>query len=175
VTPSAIGAAPASHTQAASTISDSTTAGRALLTGSDAAAQRTSLGLGTAATQADSRYAPEWIEVALTSPGAVLAAATTFYADLPYAATLTAFRLACQVAPTASAAVVDLKRNAAWGSTPTSILNTTLSLAAGSYEVSTTSFATTSLTADDVLAVYVSSADSGATASGCVATISLTR
>ena len=41
---------PTAHTQAASTISDSTTAGRALLTGADAAAQRTSLGLGTFAT-----------------------------------------------------------------------------------------------------------------------------
>ena len=38
------------HTHPASAISDSTTAGRALLTGADAAAQRTSLGLGTAAT-----------------------------------------------------------------------------------------------------------------------------
>lgn len=42
--------AAASHTHTASQISDSTTAGRALLTGADAAAQRTSLGLGTAAT-----------------------------------------------------------------------------------------------------------------------------
>lgn len=41
---------PTAHTQAASTISDSTAAGRALLTAADAAAQRTSLGLGTAAT-----------------------------------------------------------------------------------------------------------------------------
>jgi hypothetical protein len=39
------------HTHPASAISDSTTAGRALLTGADAAAQRTSLGLGTLATQ----------------------------------------------------------------------------------------------------------------------------
>ena len=49
-TPTDIGAAPTSHTHPASAISDSTTAGRALLTGADAAAQRTSLGLGTAAT-----------------------------------------------------------------------------------------------------------------------------
>jgi hypothetical protein len=39
------------HTHTSSQISDSTTAGRALLTGADAAAQRTSLGLGTLATQ----------------------------------------------------------------------------------------------------------------------------
>jgi hypothetical protein len=39
------------HTHTASNISDSTTAGQALLTGADASAQRTSLGLGTLATQ----------------------------------------------------------------------------------------------------------------------------
>jgi hypothetical protein len=42
---------PTAHIQAASTISDSTAAGRALLTAADAAAQRTSLGLGDLATQ----------------------------------------------------------------------------------------------------------------------------
>jgi len=42
---------PTAHNQAASTISDSTAAGRALLTAADAAAQRTSLGLGSLATQ----------------------------------------------------------------------------------------------------------------------------
>lgn len=42
--------APSAHNHPASEISDSTAAGRALLTGADAAAQRTSLGLGTAAT-----------------------------------------------------------------------------------------------------------------------------
>jgi hypothetical protein len=41
----------------ATDISDSTTAGRALLTAADAAAQRTSLGLGTAATTASTDYA----------------------------------------------------------------------------------------------------------------------
>ena len=50
--------APLSHTQAASTISDSTAAGRALLTAADAAAQRTALGLGTAALALTSDFAP---------------------------------------------------------------------------------------------------------------------
>ena len=44
-------------TQLSSTLSDSTTAGRALLTAADAVAQRTSLGLGTAATTAATDYA----------------------------------------------------------------------------------------------------------------------
>jgi hypothetical protein len=45
------------HTHTASAISDSTTAGRALLTGVDAAAQRTSLGLGSIATLSSGTYA----------------------------------------------------------------------------------------------------------------------
>ena len=49
--------APIAHSQSASTISDSTTAGRTLLTAADAAAQRTALGLGTAATQASTAFA----------------------------------------------------------------------------------------------------------------------
>ncbi len=51
------GKAAASHTHASTDISDSTAAGRALLTGANAAAQRTSLGLGTAATEAATAFA----------------------------------------------------------------------------------------------------------------------
>lgn len=50
LTASDVGAAAASHTHPASEISDSTAAGRAVLTAADAAAQRAALGLGTAAT-----------------------------------------------------------------------------------------------------------------------------
>jgi hypothetical protein len=46
-----------SHTHTASQVSDSTTTGRALLTAADAAAARTTLALGTAATTAASDYA----------------------------------------------------------------------------------------------------------------------
>ncbi|TXH10487.1 MAG: hypothetical protein E6R04_05285 [Spirochaetes bacterium] len=46
-----------SHTHTASQVSDSTTTGRALLTAVDAAAARTALGLGTAATTASTAYA----------------------------------------------------------------------------------------------------------------------
>lgn len=45
------GKAATSHTHAASDISDSTSAGRAILTAADASAQRTSLGLGSLATK----------------------------------------------------------------------------------------------------------------------------
>lgn len=51
------GKANTSHTHTASQISDSTTAGRSLLTAVDAAAQRTALGLGTAATTNSTAYA----------------------------------------------------------------------------------------------------------------------
>lgn len=55
--------APASHTQAASTISDSTAAGRALLTAEDAAAQRASLGIPESMISV-SDYAPDITGVA---------------------------------------------------------------------------------------------------------------
>lgn len=48
---------PTAHTHPASGISDSTVAGRAMVTAADAPAQRTALGLGTAATTAASSYA----------------------------------------------------------------------------------------------------------------------
>jgi hypothetical protein len=51
------GKAASSHTHPAAQISDGTAAGRALLTAADAAAQRTALGLGTAATTEASAYA----------------------------------------------------------------------------------------------------------------------
>lgn len=51
------GKAASSHTHAAAQISDSTLAGRALLTAADAAAQRTSLGLGSAALDDASDFA----------------------------------------------------------------------------------------------------------------------
>lgn len=46
-----------SHTHTASQVSDSTATGRSLLTATDAAAARTALGLGTAATTASTAYA----------------------------------------------------------------------------------------------------------------------
>lgn len=51
------GKAASVHTHTASQISDSTAAGRSVLTAADAAAQRTALGLGTAATTASTAYA----------------------------------------------------------------------------------------------------------------------
>jgi hypothetical protein len=74
---------PTAHNQTASTISDSTTAGRALLTAVDAAAQRTSLGLGTAATTASTDYAPT---AHVGSGGTAHATATTTVAGFLSAA-----------------------------------------------------------------------------------------
>ena len=53
----ALEVAPPAHTHTASQVSDSTTTGRALLTATDAAAARTTLALGTAATTAATAYA----------------------------------------------------------------------------------------------------------------------
>lgn len=140
--------------------------------------------LGTAAYTASAAYEAaggseslrsEWIEWALSPVGGIVVAGDALYADMPFSATAAKFRVACQAAPTASAMTVDLRRNAAWGSTPASILSATLSLSAGSYEASTASFGAPSLTADDVLSVVIVSTDSGATAAGCVATLSLVR
>jgi hypothetical protein len=51
------GKAATSHTHTASQITDATAAGQAVLTAADASAQRTALGLGTAATQASTAFA----------------------------------------------------------------------------------------------------------------------
>ena len=48
---------PSAHTHPATGISDSSSAGRAIITAADAAAQRTALGLGTAATSATGDFA----------------------------------------------------------------------------------------------------------------------
>jgi hypothetical protein len=70
----------------ATDISDSTSAGRALLTAADAAAQRTSLGLGTAATTASTDYATAAqgaLADSAVQPGDLATVATTgAYADL---------------------------------------------------------------------------------------------
>jgi hypothetical protein len=66
-------------TQVASTISDSTSAGRALLTALDAAAQRTSLGLGTAAQSAASDFATTAQANAISARLDAFRDAATFY------------------------------------------------------------------------------------------------
>lgn len=159
------------HSQAAGTISDATTAGRAILTAADAAAQRTSLGLGTAATYADTRYSPEWIEYAIPSP----VAASVYDAASPYAGTVTRLHLGCRGAPSGSALTIDLRLAATWGGTASTILNSALSLSAGATEVSTTDIAAPTVAVDDALQIIVTAADAGATAAGCVATVSLSR
>jgi hypothetical protein len=66
-------------TQVASTISDSTSAGRALLTALNAAAQRTSLGLGTAAQSAASDFATTAQANAISARLDAFRDAATFY------------------------------------------------------------------------------------------------
>lgn len=73
-----VGAAPASHTHVAANISDSTAAGRAVLTAADAAAQRTALGLGTISTQAASSVAITGGTINGTAIGATTASTGRF-------------------------------------------------------------------------------------------------
>ena len=97
ITPSEVVAHPASK------ISDSTTAGRSLLTAADAAAQRTALGLGTAATTAASAYATAAQGAkadTAVQPGSLATVATSgSYADLSNKPTIAALSDATPQAP----------------------------------------------------------------------------
>jgi hypothetical protein len=77
------------HTHTATDISDSTTAGRALLTAADAAAQRTSLGLGSAAVEAASAFAA----ASHTHPAADITSGTLDIARVPTGTTSTTVAL----------------------------------------------------------------------------------
>jgi hypothetical protein len=124
---------------------------------------------------ADELYAGYYIQVPLTAPGGTLNAGDILYVDCPFAGAITAFRVKAQTAPTSSAATFDLKRAADWGGSPSSILTSSLSLAAASFEAADTSIGTPTVTAGDMLAVEVVSADSGATCADAIAIIHITR
>lgn len=162
--------AAASHSQAASTISDSTATGRALLTAADAAAARTAIGAGTSSL-AVSSAAPQ-------SLGATAAAGSSDDAAridhvhqrdadvivipvgdestglttgtnkvrfrLPFAATLLAVRANVNTAPTGSTLIVDVNEAG------TSVLGTKLSIDAS--ETSSTTAATAAVISDTSLA-----------------------
>ena len=89
------GKAATSHTHTASQVSDSTTTGRSLLTAADAAAARTTLALGTAATTAATAYATaaqggkadSASQPGHTHAGADITSGTVAYARLPVGTT----------------------------------------------------------------------------------------
>ena len=93
-----IGAAATTHTHVATDISDSTVAGRALLTGADAAAQRTSLGLGTAALAASGDFLASSSRGASNGVASLDANGKVPSGQLPAIAIVDTFVVASQVA-----------------------------------------------------------------------------
>jgi hypothetical protein len=162
--------AAASHSQAASTISDSTATGRALLTAVDAAAARTAIGAGTSSL-AVSSAAPAAL-AATAAAGSSTDAARADHAHqrdadvivipvgdestalttgtnkvrfrLPFAATLLAVRANVNTAPTGSTLIVDVNEAG------TSVLGTKLSIDAT--ETSSTTAASAATITDSNLA-----------------------
>jgi hypothetical protein len=162
--------AAASHNQAASTISDSTTTGRAVLTAADAAAARTAIGAGTSSL-AISSTAPAAL-AATAAAGSSTDAARADHAHqrdtdvivipvgdestalttgtnkvrfrMPYAATLLAVRANVNTAPTGSTLIVDVNEAG------TSVLGTKLSIDAS--ETSSTTAASAATITDSSLA-----------------------
>ena len=162
--------AAASHSQAASTISDSTTTGRAVLTAADAAAARTAIGAGTSSL-AVSSAAPAAL-AATAAAGSSTDAARADHAHqrdadvivipvgdestalttgtnkvrfrMPFAATLLAVRANVNTAPTGSTLIVDVNEAG------TSVLGTKLSIDAS--ETSSTTAASAATITDSSLA-----------------------
>jgi hypothetical protein len=128
--------AAASHSQAASTISDSTATGRALLTAADAAAARSAIGAGT---DSDVIVIPVGDESTALTTGT-----NKVRFRLPFAATLLAVRANVNTAPTGSTLIVDVNEAG------TSVLSTKLSIDAS--ETSSTTAATAAVISDSSLA-----------------------
>lgn len=101
--------APIVHTHTASQISDSTTAGRALLTAADASAQRTSLGLGTMATETAANYALLASPTFTGDPKAPTPATSDNDTSIATTAFVNAY---CPTASTTAAGKVELATNA---------------------------------------------------------------
>lgn len=111
----------------------------------------------------------------LTPPGYAIATGS-HPITVDTAATPARLHIGCTTAPAGSAIIVDLKQATSPTGTQTSILSSTLSLAAGSAEATTTSFASgASLALEDTLVLVVTQADSSAASRGCVATLEVTR
>jgi hypothetical protein len=155
-----------------------------------AATARSNLGLDTTANQTDSAdkrfmtdaqeskldsVGNDVIQVPLTGPGGTISAGDVLIFDFPFTGTVTKFEVKAHTAPTTSAATFKLLRNATWGSTLADILSSDLSLAAAGFEASTTSFSSASVTAGDVGAVKIQTADTGATCADAIGLIHITR
>ena len=161
---------PAAHAQAASTISDSSATGRAVLTAADAAAARSAIGAGTSSLTVSSTV-PAAL-AATAAAGSSADAARTDHAHqrdsdvivipvgdestalttgtnkvrfrLPFAATLLAVRANANTAPTGSTLIVDINEAG------TSVLGTKLSIDAS--ETSSTTAASAATITDSSLA-----------------------
>jgi hypothetical protein len=161
---------PAAHNQAASTISDSTATGRAVLTAADAAAARTAIGAGTSSVAVSSAAPAALAATAAAGNSADAARADHAHqrdADvivipvgdestalttgtnkvrfrMPFAATLLAVRSSVNTAPTGSTLIVDINEAG------TSVLGTKLSIDAS--ETSSTTAASAATITDTSLA-----------------------
>jgi len=133
---------------------DITAAGKALLDDSDASAQRTTLGLGTAATTASTAYATaaqganaekcELVAACSDEETALTIGTGKVTFRMPFAMTLTAVRASVNTAPTGSTLVVDINEGG------TTILSTKLSIDAT--EKTSTTAATPAVISDTALA-----------------------
>lgn len=154
----------------ATSIIDSTAAGRSVLTAADAAAQRTALGLGTMATK--STY---HIQVALSGYDTAISTGTKKgLCRVPIAGTITGFAVVCDPANEPSAAAIQVDLNTVDLSTgaETTVLSSVASIATGA-NVSTGGAINGSpaVAVGDLLAMDI---DQGSDGKGLLATITIT-
>jgi len=162
LTPAAIGAEPAGV--AAADITDGTAVGRALLTATTAAAQRTALAL------------PLTWPIVLAGPTTDISTSTTRTVRMPEAMSLSSVVCDVAVAPTGSAVTIATETDSGsgfasiWSTRPAIATSTTATDASGS-TAGTLSTSPTSLPARQPVRLSVHAADTGDTARGLVCTL----